>query len=82
MITSIYSLKRAEKSGGGGFARKRNYFKHINYFIRMIQLKILMELMEEDGHMKSTLNLLNHLLIMEKNGILFRNILALEVVNK
>ena len=41
-----------------------------------------MELMEEDGHKKSTLNLLNHLLILEKNGILFRNILALEVVNK
>ena len=45
----------------------------------MIQSKILME---EDGHMKSILNLLNHLLIMEKIGKLIRNMLVLEVINK
>ena len=45
----------------------------------MIKLKILIE---ENGHMKSTLNLLNHLSIMEKDGKLFRNILAQEVAIK
>ena len=45
----------------------------------MIQLKILIE---ENGHMKNILNSLNHLLIMEKNGKLFRNILAQEVAIK
>ena len=45
----------------------------------MIQLKILIE---ENGHIKSALNSLNHLLNMEKNGKLLRNILALEVVIK
>ena len=78
-ILIIYSLEKIIIRIYKRFAEKRNYFRHINVFIGMIQSKILME---EDGHMKSILNLLNHLLIMEKIGKLFRNMLVLEVINK
>ena len=74
-----YSLDKAIIRMSKRFAKKRNYFKHVIILILIIQLKILME---ENGHLKNTLNLLNHLLIMEKNGKLFRSLLVLEVVVK
>ena len=58
---------------------KRKNFKHAKIFTWTIQTKIPIV---EDGHMKNILNLLNHLLIMEKNGKIFRNILVLEIVDK
>ena len=74
-----YSLEKAIIRMPIRFAKKRNYFKHVIILILIIQLKILMK---ENGHLKNTLNLLNHLLIMEKNGQLFRSVLVLEVVVK
>ena len=50
---------------GKMFVQKRIYFELLNILTGMIQIKIAME---EDGHMKNILDLLNHLLIMEKNG--------------
>ena len=60
-------------------SQKKKLFQTYNFFIKMIQLKILIE---ENGHMKNTLNLLNLLLIMEKIGKLLRNMLALEIIIK